>query len=51
MFLTTHGLDAPPFSGGVLDAWPAWGVDALRVAKQEWPLVGAYAARVRAGRG
>lgn len=26
---------APMFTGGVHDAWPAWAVDALAVAKQE----------------
>lgn len=27
--------DAPPFTGGVLDAWPAWAVDALAICRDE----------------
>lgn len=27
--------EAPPFSGGVLDAWPAEAVDAIAIAREE----------------
>lgn len=30
-----HHADAPPFSGGVLDAWPALAVDGFAVCRQE----------------
>lgn len=29
------GLAAPPFSGGIWDAWPAWAVDALAICQEE----------------
>lgn len=31
-----------PFSGGVLDAWPARGADGLAFAAAEWRVVQAY---------
>lgn len=31
--------DAPPLSGGVLDAWPAYLVDALAIADEEFQVV------------
>ncbi len=31
--------DAPPFSGGVLDAWPARLADGLAVCKSEWAAI------------
>lgn len=33
---------APPYSGGVLDAWPARMADGLAVARQEWATVQAF---------
>lgn len=27
--------NAPAFSGGVYDSWPAWAVDALAIAREE----------------
>lgn len=33
---------APLYSGGVLDAWPAWVVDLLKVARPEWEAVKAW---------
>lgn len=34
--------NAPAFSGGVLDAWPAWAVDALAIARDEYTLIRVY---------
>lgn len=34
--------DAPLYSGGVLDAWPAWVVDVLKVAKPEMESIKAF---------
>lgn len=34
--------NVPPFSGGVLDAWPARLADGLAFAREEWALVRAY---------
>lgn len=31
--------NAPAFSGGVLDAWPAYAVDALAIARDEYALI------------
>ena len=39
---TVRWPDAPPFSGGVLDAWPARLADGLGLARQEWAAVTAY---------
>ena len=33
---------APLFSGGVLDSWPAWAVDALAIRKQEVAAIQSY---------
>jgi hypothetical protein len=41
LWVATYGLDAPPYSGGILDAWPAEAVDA-------WPIFTAESAAVRA---
>ena len=38
---------APAFSGGVMDAWPAWAVDALAVAHEESNACRAYFAAVK----
>lgn len=40
---TLRWPNAPPFSGGVLDAWPARMADGLAVARDEWAAVQAYA--------
>jgi len=42
---------SPPFSGGVLDAWPAWAVDALAIARFERERVIAYVRSEEASRG
>lgn len=34
--------NAPAFSGGVLDAWPAYAVDALAIARDEYSLIRAF---------
>ena len=34
--------EAPPYSGGVMDAWPNRMAEALAVAKAEWQAVTAY---------
>jgi hypothetical protein len=34
--------DAPLYSGGVLDGWPAWVVDVLKVAKPEMESIKAF---------
>jgi hypothetical protein len=34
------------YSGGVLDAWPAWVVDALQVARDEMACIKAFLATV-----
>lgn len=34
--------DAPLYSGGVLDAWPAWVVDVLKVARPEMECIKAF---------
>lgn len=34
--------NAPAFSGGVLDAWPAQAVDALAIARDEFALIRAF---------
>jgi hypothetical protein len=34
--------ELPPFTGGVLDAWPAREADGLAFAKREWALVQSY---------
>jgi hypothetical protein len=39
---TAQQHEAPPFSGGVLDAWPAWAVDAFAVLTAEREAVRAY---------
>lgn len=31
--------DVPAFSGGLLDAWPAYAVDALAIARDEVQLI------------
>lgn len=33
---------APAFSGGVLDAWPAYAVDALAIARDEFAIIRAF---------
>jgi hypothetical protein len=33
---TSH---APLFTGGTMDAWPAWALDVLGIGSSEWPLV------------
>lgn len=33
---------APAFSGGVMDSWPAWAVDALAVLNEEHQVCRAY---------
>lgn len=33
---------APAFSGGVLDAWPAYAVDALAIARDETTVIRAF---------
>lgn len=40
LWVSTYGLEAPAFSGGILDSWPAEAVDA-------WPLFAAEAQAVR----
>lgn len=37
-----HQLGAPLYSGGVVDAWPAWAVDALQVAAEEMAAIRAF---------
>lgn len=34
--------NAPAFSGGVLDAWPAYAVDALAIARDEYAVIRAF---------
>lgn len=34
--------DSPPFSGGVLDAWPAWAVDAMAICRNEEEAIRQY---------
>ncbi len=34
--------EAPPFSGGVMDAWPAWAVDGLAVCRVEVQRIRAF---------
>lgn len=34
--------DAPPFTGGVLDAWPARMAQGLAMAKREWAAIQAH---------
>lgn len=36
--------DVPPFSGGVLDAWPAWAADTIAIARNEQVLLSAFLA-------
>jgi hypothetical protein len=43
--------EAPPFSGGVLDAWPARDADALAFMKREWRVVQAYLKSFEVSRG
>ncbi len=40
--LAAENDGAPLFSGGVLDSWPAWAVDALAIRKQEVAAIQAY---------
>lgn len=34
--------EAPPFTGGVLDAWPAREAEGLSFARREWAMVRSY---------
>lgn len=40
---TVRWPNAPPFSGGVLDAWPHRMAEGLALAREEWAAVTAYA--------
>lgn len=31
--------ESPPFTGGVLDAWPAYAVDSLGICRQELSMI------------
>lgn len=43
--------EAPPFSGGVLDAWPARLSDGLSLCRAEWNAVKAALAQEKGGHG
>ena len=50
-FFTQAHAEAPAFSGGVWDEWPARDADALAVMKQEAAIIGAVQDAERRRRG
>lgn len=43
--------NVPLFSGGLMDAWPSWGVDALEVGRDELMHIRAFNEKAVAARG
>lgn len=46
--LTQDYPGVPLYSGGLLDAWPNWALDALRICRDEFAVIRAHVAREEA---